>query len=104
MIKISFKNIKNMIDSIKEHTEKNFSYVISQDNLMKDEIGWFCPKTNSYFFMNGFTFSRQTDNTYRLSLDTSLKRKIAAIYLSNCNSDKEYNLLIEKINKFKSFW
>jgi hypothetical protein len=101
---IGFTNLKNMVNSITEHTKKNFSYVISQEDFKGNRCGWFCPLTSTYFYIYHYNLNRDTDKTLRLQLDSMLKRKIASIYFSNCSSDEEYNILIEKMDKLKAFW
>lgn len=101
MEEIIFTNLETMIDSIKEHTKNNFAYVASYEDIQMQKLcGWYCEKTKTLFIISEYNLR----NTCRLSLDSPLKRKIASIYLSNCSNDKEYQSLIEKINKLKAFW
>ena len=93
-----------MIDCIKEHTQNNFSYVIPHEDLRRMMCGWYCEKTKTLFLISESSLQKSDHAAYRLALDSSLKRKIASIYLSNCSNDAEYQSLIEKINKLKAFW
>lgn len=93
-----------MMKSILDFTKENFSYVEAKDDLPKGYIGWFCFKTNTYFYITNYQFKHQKDKNLIRYLDTPLKRQLCCIYLSHCKTDKEYNTLKEKINKLKIFW
>jgi|SRR6185436_33613 len=100
---IFYTDINVMITSIKQFTQDNCAYVEIHDDLKRLYYGWFCPKTNTYFYMQASHFRNQRKGL-ALPFDSYLKRKIASIPLSNCKNDKEYNSLKEKLNKLKAFW
>lgn len=104
MEEIRFTNLKTMIDSIKEHTQKNCSYVIPHEDSRRMMCGWYCEKIKTLFLISESSLQKSDCSVHRLALDSPLKRKIASIYLSNCSNDTEYQSLIEKINKLKAFW
>jgi hypothetical protein len=104
MEEIRFNNLKIMVDTIREHTQTNCTYVLPYEDLRRAVCGWFCEQTKTLFTMSEYVMKTSTLGNYKLALDTPLKRKIASIYLSNCSNDAEYQLLIDKINKLKAFW
>jgi hypothetical protein len=103
MAEYQFVNLSIMLEEIKKHTKENFTYVTAFDNLIKRKIGWYCEKTNTYFYMNETTFKVIKSNSIRY-LDTPTKRKIASVYLSNCATESEYNNFRTRVNKLKAFW
>jgi len=114
MEEIRFTNLKTMVDCIKEHTQKNCSYVVPYEDLKNKYCGWYCEKTKTSFVISDYNLllgnilnrgaNKVNNNKLLLELDSPLKRKIACINLSNCANDREYQSLIEKINKLKAFW
>lgn len=106
MNKINYTNLDSMIENIKKFTKDNCSYVEAYDDYasLNPSHGWFCPKTETYFYMSVSKFQSQHSKMEYRYLDSFLKRKIASIYLSNCKNDKEYDSFKNKINKMKAFW
>ena len=109
MIEKIYRDLDFMLQDIRKHVEELNTYVISVDDVLQLNIGWYCPSSNTYFYVKSFTFLFQInsnkDNAFIKSIyDNKSVRDELSIYLSNCRSKKEYDNLRTRINKLKSFW
>ena len=82
-----------MIQAIMGHTQKHRSYVVSYDNIASLRIGWICPLTDTFFCMYYSNIATGRDPEISKILKSPVARNLAACYLSNCNSNEEYNKL-----------
>jgi hypothetical protein len=109
MIEKQYRDIHLMLKDIREHVEEFNTYVISSDDISKLNIGWYCPSSSTYFYTKAYriTYPKSTDtnDAFAKSIyDHKSVRDELSIYLSNCRSKEEYDLLRARVNKLKSFW
>jgi hypothetical protein len=108
MIEKQYKDIDLMLKDIRDHVEEFNTYVINSDDISKLNIGWYCPSTNTYFYTKAYRIIYTKPNTneafYKSIFDHKFVRDELSIYLSNCRSKEEYDVLRSRFNKLKSFW
>lgn len=110
MIEKRYKDVYLMLKEIREHVKEFNTYVISNDNISQLNIGWYCPSSNLYFYTRAYrnisysSYDNTNDTFIKSIYDHKSVRDELSIYLSNCRSKEEYDILCARVNKLKSFW